>query len=163
MTELNQTIDKVVDNLMYLHPLISKSFSKQMRSKTNLNPGALFIMGILSVHQTLSMSEIGRKLSMPKPHVTVLIDKLIEEKMVERISDANDRRIVNIRITKQGYTQFQIIKKEIGEDMRLQLHQLTEEQIISLADATQKVRELLILSFGKSTCCSDHDGEKEAS
>lgn len=156
MTDINQTtIETVVDNLMYLYPLISKSFSKQMRSKTNLNPGSLFIMGVLSVHKTLSMSEIGRKLSMPKPHVTVLIDKLIEEKMVERIADLTDRRIIHIRITEKGIQQFQTIKQEISEEMRHQLEQLTEEQLTTFAKATQQVRELLIISFGKPSGCVD--------
>ncbi len=156
MTEIKQTtIETVVDNLMYLHPLISKSFSKQMRAKTNLNPGSLFIMGVLSVYKTLSMSDIGRKLSMPKPHVTVLIDKLIEEKMVERIADLTDRRIINIHITEKGITQFQTIKQEISEEMRQQLQQLTKEQLTTLATATQQVRELLIISFGKPSGCPD--------
>ncbi len=154
MTEIKQTtIETVVDNLMYLQPLLSKSFSKQMRTKTNLNPGSLFIMGVLSVHKTLSMSDIGRKLSMPKPHVTVLIDKLIEEEMVERIADLSDRRIVNIHITEKGITQFQNIKQEISEEMRQQLQQLTKEQLTTLVTATQQVRELLIISFGKPSGC----------
>ncbi len=156
MTEIKQTtIETVVDNLMYLQPLLSKSFSKQMRTKTNLNPGSLFIMGVLSVHKTLSMSDIGRKLSMPKPHVTVLIDKLIEEEMVERIADLTDRRIVNIHITEKGITQFQTIKQEISEEMRQQLQQLTKEQLTTLVTATQQVRELLIISFGKPSGCPD--------
>jgi DNA-binding MarR family transcriptional regulator len=160
MTEINQTtIEKVVDNLMYLQPLLSKSFSKQMRAKTNLNPGSLFIMGILSVYKTLSMSEIGRKLTMPKPHVTVLIDKLIEEEMVERIADQSDRRIINIHITEKGFTQFQNIKQEISEEMRHQLNQLSSEQITTLVTATQQVRDLLVISFGKPSGCPDSKGQ----
>jgi DNA-binding MarR family transcriptional regulator len=156
MPEINQTtIEKVVDNLMHLHPLLSKSFSKQMRAKTHLNPGSLFIMGLLSVYKTLSMSEIGRKLSTPNPHVTVLIDKLIEEEMVERVADPTDRRIINIHITEKGSTQFQNIKQEISETMRNQLNQLTSEQITTLATATQQVRDLLVISFGKSSGCPD--------
>lgn len=162
MAETNQTIiETVVDNLMYLQPLISKSFSKQMRTKTNLNPGSLFIMGVLSVYNTLSMSDIGRKLSMPKPHVTVLIDKLIEEEMVERIADPTDRRIVNIRITEQGYAQFQIIKQEISEDMRQQLQQLSAEQLSALANATQQVRDILLITFRNPSGCPE--GKKQTS
>ncbi|MGC9151994.1 MAG: MarR family winged helix-turn-helix transcriptional regulator [Microbacter sp.] len=153
--EKTRIIDKIVDNLSTLHPLISKSFSKQLRSKTNLNPGSLFIMGLLNKYHTLTMSEIGRKLSMPKPHVTVLVDKLIEEKLVERIPDTNDRRIINIHITPKGESQYEIVKREITEEMRNKIRQLTDHQIEQLAEASETLKELLVLSFNVTSPC-DH-------
>lgn len=152
-------IDKIVDNLTTLHPLISKSFSKQLRSKTNLNPGSLFIIGLLNKYQTLTMSEIGRKLSMPKPHVTILVDKLIEENLVERIPDTIDRRIINIHITSKGSAQYKVIKHEITEEMRTKIRQLSDEQIQQLSEASETVKELLLLSFN-ATSSSDHGKEK---
>jgi|YelNatPaOPRAMG01_1025707.scaffolds.fasta_scaffold10455_4 DNA-binding MarR family transcriptional regulator len=152
-------IDKIVDNLTTLHPLISKSFSKHLRSKTNLNPGSLFVMGLLNKYQTLSMSDIGRKLSMPKPHVTVLVDKLIEEKLVERIPDTNDRRIINIHITPKGESQYKVIKNEITEEMRTKIRQLSDDQIRKLAEASETLKELLVLSFNASPSCN-HSGNQ---
>jgi DNA-binding MarR family transcriptional regulator len=158
MPEKNKiSIDTSVENLISIHPLLSKSFTKSIRTKTNLNPGSLYVLGVLRRHDILSMSEIGCKLSMPKPHVTNLVDKLIAEDMVERLLDPKDRRIVNIRITEKGIADFNAIKLEISQELRIRLEKLSAEKLDILAEASQQIKDILIemeLSYnGSSTCC----------
>jgi len=137
------SIDKIIGNLIYLHPLLSKSLTRSIRSKTNLNPGSLYILGMLDKYEILSMSEIGCKLSMPKPHVTTQVDKLIAEEMVERLFDPNDRRIVNIRMTEKGKEDFIAIKQEVTKDMRERIQKLDELKLATLSESTQHVRDIL--------------------
>lgn len=158
MPEKNKiSIDSSIENLISIHPLLSKSFTKSIRTKTNLNPGSLYVLGVLRRHDILSMSEIGCKLSMPKPHVTSLVDKLIAEDMVERLLDPKDRRIVNIRITEKGIADFNAIKLEISQELRIRLEKLSAEKLDILAEASQRIKDILIemeLSYnGSSTCC----------
>ncbi|MDR3651653.1 MAG: MarR family transcriptional regulator [Paludibacter sp.] len=144
MSDNNISIDSVIENLISIHPLLTKSFSKSIRSKTNLNPGSLYVLGVLSVYDMLSMSEIGCKLSMPKPHVTSLIDKLIMEKMVERLFDPKDRRIINVRITNKGKDDFNTIKLEISQEIRQKLEKLDADKIELLSISSQHVKEILM-------------------
>lgn len=158
MPEKNKiSIDSSIENLISIHPLLSKSFTKSIRTKTNLNPGSLYVLGVLRRHDILSMSEIGCKLSMPKPHVTSLVDKLIAEDMVERLLDPKDRRIVNIRITEKGIDDFNAIKLEISQELRIRLEKLSAEKLDILAEASKQIKDILIemeLSYnGSSTCC----------
>lgn len=150
------SIDRIIENLIYLHPLISRSLTRSIRAKTNLNPGTLYILGILSKHGMLSMSEIGCKLSMPKPHVTAQVDKLIAEEMVERLFDPNDRRIINIKLTEKGKEDLIIIKQEISSDMRERIEKLDDQKLNLLSDSTQFVRDILseIMIDQKSTMTS---------
>ena len=140
----NLSVNSVIENLISIHPLLTKTFTRSIRSKTNHNPGTLYVLGILARYNILSMSEIGCKLSMPKPHVTGLVDKLIAEKLVERLNDPNDRRIINIRITKKGATDFNKLKMEISEEFRLKLKLLSEDQLAELMNASTKVKNILI-------------------
>ena len=158
MPEKNKiSIDSSIENLIYIQPLLSKTFTRSIRTKTNLNPGSLHVLGVLRRHDILSMSEIGCKLSMPKPHVTSLVDKLIAEDMVERLLDPKDRRIVNIRITEKGIADFNAIKHEISQELRIRLEKLSAEKLDILAEASQQIKDILIemeLSYnGSSTCC----------
>jgi len=137
------SIDKIIENLIYLHPLLSKSLTRSIRLKTNLNPGSLYILGMLSKYEMLSMSEIGCKLSMPKPHVTAQVDKLILEEMVERIFDPQDRRIINIRMTEKGKEDFIAIKLEVTKDMRERIQKIEPSKLAVLSDSTQYVRDIL--------------------
>ena len=138
------SIDSAIENLISIHPLLSKSFTRSIRSKTNLNPGSLYVLGVLTRHGMLSMSEIGCKLSMPKPHVTGLVDKLIAENLVERLYDPKDRRIVNVHITEKGEADFYAIKLEISQELRQKLQKLDAETLQTLSIASKQVKDILI-------------------
>jgi len=155
-TEEIISIDKIIENLIYLHPLLSKSLTRSIRAKTSLNPGSLYILGILSHHEILSMSEIGCKLSMPKPHVTAQVDKLIAEDMVERLFDPHDRRIINIKLTEKGKEDLKNIKQEVSKNMRERIEKLNEEKLTILHESTQHVRDILseIMTESNTTTCT---------
>jgi len=138
------SIDSAIENLISIHPLLSKAFNRSMRSKTNLNPGSLFVLGVLSRNGMLSMSEIGCRLSMQKPHITGLVDKLIAENLVERLYDPKDRRIVNVNITEKGMVDFNDIKHEISKELRQKLEKLDAETLETLSLASKQVKDILI-------------------
>jgi len=142
-------IDLIADNLMSIHPLLFKSISKPLRNQTSITPGGMFVLGSLKRRGTQSMSDIGKCLSMPKPHVTVIVDKLIEEGYVERQSDPKDRRIVNILLTEKGLTDFESIKLAISENLKIKLVTLTEEEQKILVTASQQMKDILISILSK--------------
>ena len=137
-------IDIIADNLMTIHPLLFRSLSRPLRSKSfSITPGGMFVLGSLKRNGILSMSDIGKCLSMPKPHVTVIVDKLIEEGYVERQHDPNDRRIVNVLITEKGLKDFEEIKLLVSENLKEKLHALSAEEQDLLMVSSQNVKELL--------------------
>ena len=142
-------IDSIADNLISIHPLLYKSISRPMRNITSITPGGIFVLGSLKRHGRLSMSDIGKCLSMPKPHVTVIVDKLIEEGCVERQSDPKDRRIVNILLTEKGKTDFESIKLAASENLKVKLSLLGNQELEILATASQQVKEILISILSK--------------
>ncbi len=151
MTEKNKTtLDLVVENLISIHPLLSKNITKAIRTKTNHTPGALFVLGTLNHHGKLSMTEIGNHLSLPKPHVTSLVEKLISEELVERLQDPNDRRIIYIQITEKGINDFKDVKHEIGQDLREKLQILDADQLKKLSDASLLLKDVLITILQQS-------------
>ena len=155
MTEIN--IDIVVENLIHLQPLLYKNLLKPTRTKTPLPPGAIFVMWVLKRKGIISMSDIGRNLSMPKPHVTGLVDKLIADELVERVNDPNDRRIVNVQMTEKGFQCLLEIKQDMSEDLRQKLSNLDEEKLQVLSIATRQVKEILILLSGTENCKSQNE------
>lgn len=147
MTKLK--IDLIAENLITIHPLLFKSISKPLRNQTSITPGGMFVLGSLKRHGMLSMSDIGKCLSMPKPHITVIVDKLIEEGYVERQSDPKDRRIVNILLTEKGLADFEDIKKAISENLKSKLLKLSSQELNQLEVASQQVKEILISILSK--------------
>lgn len=72
------------------------------------------VMAMLKDNGSMNVSEISRRLGIAKPNITPLIDRLIEEKYVERHRDEKDRRMVNINICPEG----EAILESIREKMR---------------------------------------------
>ncbi|MEI7524191.1 MAG: MarR family transcriptional regulator [Mariniphaga sp.] len=142
-------IDIIAENLLAIHPLLYKSISKPLKNKSSITPGGMFVMGILKRNGMLSMSDIGNYLSMPKPHVTVIIDRLIEEEYVLRQNDPNDRRVVNILLTDKGISEFEELKEALSLNLKSKLVLLSEEELEQLSKASQQMKEILISILSK--------------
>lgn len=143
-------IDSIAENLITIHPLLYKSIARPMRSQSTTTPGGMFVLGCLSRHGILSMSDISKCLFMPKPHVTGIIDRLIEGGYVERKGDPNDRRIVNIAMTVKGSKHLEATKKSISKNLKSKLLLLSEDEIERLAAASQEVRQILLTILSKA-------------
>ena len=142
-------IEMIAENLMTIHPLLFKGLSKPMKSKTSITPAGLFVLRGLQKNGILSMSQIGKYLSMPKPHITVIVDKLIEEGYVERQHDPGDRRIVNISITGKGSKDLEIINQVIAEELKEKLLVLNAEELEQLSSSSQNVKDMLLFILSK--------------
>jgi DNA-binding MarR family transcriptional regulator len=142
-------VDSIAENLIAIHPLLYKSISKPIRSKSSITPGGMFVLGSLKRHGILSMSDIGKCLMMPKPHITVIVDRLIEAGYVERQNNSKDRRIINISITKKGLRDFEKIKQSSSEMLKAKLVLLSDIELETLSVASQQVKEILISILSK--------------
>ena len=142
-------VDLIAENIISVYPLLYKTISRPIKHQSAVTPGGMFVMGSLKRNGMMSMSDIGKCLAMPKPHVTVIVDKLIDEGYVERQNDPNDRRIVNILITERGQKVFQELKKTLAENMKIKLLKLSEEEQEILAVASKQVKDILIAILSK--------------
>jgi DNA-binding MarR family transcriptional regulator len=136
-------VDQVVDNLFYISPLVTKALKQSLRTKANLNPVTYYILRVLSRFDQLSMTEIGCKVQIPKPHLTLHVDKLIAEALVERIQDPTDRRVIRIKLTEKGRTDLEFITTMVNEDMKQRILALSSDKIDQLFDSTTQVRDIL--------------------
>jgi len=53
------------------------------------------------------MTDVSRQLMVTKPAATQAVNKLVENGLVERVSDAHDRRVVYIQPTENGRNVFE--------------------------------------------------------
>ena len=72
-------------------------------SKGKITFPQLWVLEHLSrKEEGLPMNELARFLSVSRPAVTGLVDRLIAQGLVQREDDARDRRVVRVRITAKG-------------------------------------------------------------
>jgi DNA-binding MarR family transcriptional regulator len=93
--ELAEYIDFMAQQLGALNYNLNKSYSEV--SKQELN-----IIGIVGRAEAIIMREIAERAQLAISSITPIIDKLEEKKLVRRIRDKEDRRIVRAELTAKG-------------------------------------------------------------
>jgi len=68
----------------------------------NMSTPQLKALLLISDEETIRMRELARKLGGSFSNATVLVDRLVDRGLVERLMDPDDRRVVLVRTTGEG-------------------------------------------------------------
>ena len=91
---------------------------------------------------TLSMGQIARELAVSLPTTSSLVDRLHREGLVARVVNDRDRRVVLVRLTRDGRTVIQRMLRLLTDLLTRLLTDLTEAEQESLAQAVERVFQL---------------------
>ncbi|MDO4541121.1 MAG: MarR family transcriptional regulator [Syntrophomonadaceae bacterium] len=106
---------------------IERSLSSRLEG-CNVSIPQSFILYTLLEEDGSTLKEIGSKTLIDSSSMTVLVDKLEKEDLVERRLDAQDRRAIRVFITEKGCAIAQEVK-EIGIAFNSHLYELLGEDI----------------------------------
>jgi DNA-binding MarR family transcriptional regulator len=142
----SDTIDIIIENLFYVLPIIHKKLLKiepsEKTSNLTLSRIHMAIMLIINDENELPISEIAKRLLIPKPQMTLLISSLTKSGMIERKPDSKDRRVINVVLTPQGKTTLKRCDKILKNNARKKLSYLTEKEQEDLSQSLIKLREI---------------------
>jgi len=134
----NQTIEYF---LSYI-PVIHKIFFRQV----HLNkPPRQHLQLLLHIKKDSgkSMHYYGQKLLISKPNMTTLTNKLVEEGLLKRKADENDRRIINLLITSKGEKFLEFHESQLKKIMIKRLEVLQDKDIEKLNDSFEEIQKIL--------------------
>jgi len=140
-----ERLNKMVDDMYLLFPLFRKKLfkHKKMLRQGQMPHSYYHVLGVLIKRGELPMSEIGRRVHISKSNMTSLIDKLVEEGLVERLPDKEDRRVINISITGKGKGSLWNWRKCSNEEIKKNLSVLSEEDMEKFVDAVENIKDIL--------------------
>ncbi len=110
------------------------NFSKNLvfnAEAENLSSLGLYVLLYLAFKGPKKMSEIATDFAMTKANITVLVDSLEQRGFVERQKSNDDRRIVKVKLTKNGI--------ELCEQIIQQLSKLIDKVASSLPPKDMQV------------------------
>jgi len=103
-----------------------------------ISPQQYNILRILrGAKKPLSVQTVKNRMVQRSPNVTRLMDKLCAKKLIDRIPSEEDRRVVNIIITKVGLKLLADIDKKWAKKF---LKNLNEQEAGQLSDLLDKIR-----------------------
>ena len=137
-------LEDIADDLMDSFLVFSRRISRD-----GAHPGAKkfdpsrAVLRVVLQHGPMRMSDISRHMGISKPYMTVLVNKLIREGLVERVSNPEDRRVVNVRITEAGREGIREFTKRVRETVIRNLASLDTEDISLLHESTKEIRSII--------------------
>jgi len=105
-----ETIANLEKRLRYISGLIKQNGRKILNHYPITSPQ--FIALQFLIEEDLTIGELSNKNGLAFSTTTDLVDRLEKNKLVERVRDTNDRRVVRIHILSKGRT---IIEEVIGK------------------------------------------------
>lgn len=128
---------KALLNIIYTANWIS-SKQNTFFKEYGLSPQQYNILRILrGAGKAITVQTIKDRMLERAPNATRLMDKLCAKDLIERVAYANDRRVVQIAIKKQGLSLLKEIDASYREDI---LSNLNLKEAKTLSDLLDKIR-----------------------
>lgn len=95
-------------------------------------PSHVKVMFYLRHKNSCSISKIAQVLQISKPNMTPIIDKLIQEGLVNRYNDPSDRRILRIELTEKAHDFFKKQEEKVKERLMEKISSLEASDLENL-------------------------------
>jgi DNA-binding MarR family transcriptional regulator len=94
--------------------------------------------------EPLTMGELSSELSVPMSTATRIVDGLVRAEMVERVNDANDRRVVRVGMSKNGRELYETGMAYNKQRITKLLKDFTAEEQTQLLNLMNKLFDALL-------------------
>jgi DNA-binding MarR family transcriptional regulator len=138
-------IDSITQHIFQVMPLIRKRLLHMdvIQSEHGIPLSHVQVLSMLRDAGALSVSEISGRLGIAKPNITPLVDRLVEARLVDRVRDDNDRRVVNVVILDAGREKLRAIHQTVGEQVQEWAQSVSAADFRELADALSGMTRVL--------------------
>jgi len=138
--------ERIVDHLLSLVPLFYRKFMLpgEFSSQRHMPPSHTQVLLLLHENGTLAVSEIGKRLAISRPNMTPLLNKLIQEELIERHYSEKDRRVILISLTAEGKLLVNQYQQFILDKLKENFQTLSEEEREKLIQSLQTIQNLIL-------------------
>ncbi|MGQ9587132.1 MAG: MarR family winged helix-turn-helix transcriptional regulator [Thermoplasmata archaeon] len=134
-------LEEIADDILDSFPVFFRRVSRgEARQGSRRFDPSRFVLRAVQKHGPVRMSEIGKHMGVSKPYMTMLVNRLIAEGLVERVQDAHDRRVVNVRITEAGRDAIREFTRGARQAIINNLSSLDPKDISSLHESMKRIR-----------------------
>lgn len=131
----------------YLIPQMQKGllFSKEMKKSClrEISISQMVVLTLLKDGEKTIMKDIAKALSVTTSAATGLVDRMVKSDFLERVSNPNDRRIISIRMTKQGKKLIDKIAQQRRHLLVRVFGKLSQKERDAYLAILEKIRRIL--------------------
>lgn len=101
------------------------------------------VLFFLTRHNDASISDIASTLNISRSNMTPIIDKLLEEGVIDRYTDSEDRRIYRVKLVEKGYEFIKCHEEIIKSNISKKLSALDSESLTRLNCLVLETKSIL--------------------
>ena len=143
-------ISEVMQSLRRIFKAI-QDYSHEVSSKFGITGPQLWALKTVFENESLSLSELGKKMYLHPSTITGLIDRLEKKGYVERSRDQKDRRVIYVQLTPKGKRIVKKAPNPIQGKMIYGLRKLKAKELNSIYDSSLKLVEIMEAQNVKAT------------
>jgi Transcriptional regulators len=128
--------DSIIYTSLFNMELINLSERKFMKT--------FFRLLLIEQYGNPSMSTLGKALNISKNQMTVKMDELFDDGLIERVPDENDRRILRIVLTDEGKKRIKESHETVIADMNQLLSPLSPEEVKELSKSIEVIKNAVL-------------------
>ena len=140
--ELHDISDNLLNLLFQIHNRLFNP--SEMVKGVSIPPSHVKVIFYLSQKKSMSVSDVAKCLDISKPNMTPIIDKLISNGLVNRYTDPDDRRKINIELTEKAHNLLKNKKREIKDNLFNKISTLNDEDLYKLDASIREMYDILI-------------------
>ncbi|CAM4338800.1 MarR family winged helix-turn-helix transcriptional regulator [Paenibacillus tarimensis] len=144
----DELIEELSQQFMVLMPLLHKKIFDRIPEEDlpalHLTPANGRLLIILNEMRRATVSDLSQQISISRPNMTPLIDKLVQEGLACRKPCTQDRRVTYIEITPKGDQICGIFHRVIAGRVKDMLSGLEEEDLNDMIVHMNRMKEILL-------------------
>lgn len=97
------------------------------------------VLLLLDQHESLIARKIESYLKVDRGYLSRILNRLGQEKLIDRIQDKKDKRIYHIKLTKNGKTKLEEIERELLKYMQQKYNHINDETLERISTKLEQV------------------------
>lgn len=134
---------RLADFVLFTQRSCILNLSKEL-NRGNLSYSQFFLLTYLSSEDSLTMTDIAKKMGHSTAAATGSVDRIEKLGYVERVHASEDRRKIMVRITSKGVELVAHMRREIATDLANILSAMDEEAAESVEQTKRAISTRLI-------------------
>ncbi len=103
-----------------------------------------FWLILIDQYDNPSISGLGKKLRVSKSQMTSRMDQLVNEGLIKRVHDENDRRIIRLALTPRGENFVNESRKHVENGLNQLLSSLNLEEVEELKKSIETIKKIVL-------------------
>jgi len=137
-------LDRIIEAIVYLYTE-SRRVTKALARQHGLTGPQVTVLKILEGFGTLSLSELGDRMSAKRSTITGIVDRMERDGLVRRRRSSEDRRVIHLEATDRGAAIADAVPVTAMQIFSSALRSLSEEDRVELmrilGELAERVRE----------------------